>query len=166
MPYRLATPQDWDYYARLRGNRQPLGLFMSFTLHPILQQDTFPILELPLCLALLMNDSRFPWIILVPKRSNVKEIHDLSLKDQHQLLHEITKTSRFAKTFFAAHKMNIAALGNAVPDLHIHIIARKENDFAWPKAVWGIGERIPYEEKVKDKLILEIAAELRNQFKI
>lgn len=110
---------------------------MSFHLHEQLLKDTVEISDLPLCKVLLMNNRHFPWLILVPRIADIIEIHDLSLQDQQQLFSEITSTSSQMKQLFSADKMNIAALGNVVPQLHIHVIARFQNDLAWPKPVWG-----------------------------
>lgn len=110
---------------------------MSFELHPRLAADTVPLGTLPLCRVLLMNDQNFPWCILVPQRAAVREIHALAAADQPQLMREISGIAEAMQTVFVADKMNIAALGNQVPQLHIHIIARFETDPAWPAPVWG-----------------------------
>ncbi|WP_115935507.1 HIT family protein [Aestuariispira insulae] len=120
---------------------------MSFSLHPRLDADTFLLGDLPLCRALLMNDSRFPWLVLVPRRADIREIHQLPETDQFQLLREITQVSAAMETAFSAEKMNVAALGNMVPQLHIHIIARFEADEAWPGPIWGVGQTIPYADE-------------------
>jgi diadenosine tetraphosphate (Ap4A) HIT family hydrolase len=108
-----------------------------FTLHPQLEKDTFTIGELPLCRVLLMNNRHFPWLILVPKRDNIREIFELSASDYQTVMLEIRHVSEQFCALNNADKMNIAALGNVVSQLHIHIIARFETDAAWPKPVWS-----------------------------
>ncbi|PHQ66416.1 MAG: hypothetical protein COB93_11975 [Sneathiella sp.] len=115
-----------------------------FQLHSRLNADTTLILSLDVCQILLMNDSRFPWIILVPARPDLKEIHDLSSEDYTKVMAETLKCSEVMAALFGADKMNMAALGNMVPQLHIHIIARFKDDAAWPAPVWGVGDAIPY----------------------
>ncbi len=137
---------------------------MSFSLHPQLRADTFEIMDLPLSKLLLMNDSRISWLILVPRKLELTEIYQLEHNDQLQLWHEISIITKFSHTFFSADKMNVAALGNSVPQLHIHVIARKKTDTLWPQAVWGQGDRISYDEikvtslvrQLKDKIILNL----------
>ncbi len=119
---------------------------MTFTLHPQLEKDTFPIGDLPLCRVLLMNNRHFPWIILVPKRENLRELFDLSPVDYETAMAEVRQVAEQFANHSKAHKMNIAALGNVVPQLHLHIIARFETDAAWPKPVWG-SVAAPYDEK-------------------
>lgn len=115
-----------------------------FHLDPMLQNDTFFIKKLSLSDLLLMNNKNFPWFILVPNRKNITEIFELNKKDQLQLWHEISEISEFTKKHFNADKINIAALGNKVPQLHIHIIARFKTDLAWPNPVWGHASNLPY----------------------
>jgi diadenosine tetraphosphate (Ap4A) HIT family hydrolase len=91
-----------------------------------------------------MKDCRYPWLILVPKRDAIREIHDLEIVDQHQLWTEITRFSKALQKATGADKMNVGALGNLVPQLHVHIIARFESDAAWPNPVWGFGEAQEY----------------------
>lgn len=110
-----------------------------FALHPQLEQDTFFIIDLKLCRVLLMNNSLFPWLILVPKKENMKELIDLSESDRHVLMDEISLVSEIMKSLFSPDKLNVAALGNQVPQLHIHVIARSKQDTAWPNPVWGRG---------------------------
>lgn len=117
---------------------------MSFVLNPTLEKDTFFVADLPLSRLLLMNDARFPWLILVPRREGMRELVDLMPGDQDQLLREINSVSRCLQQLFKPDKLNVAALGNMVPQLHIHIIARFASDAAWPKPVWGIGTAQAY----------------------
>ena len=109
----------------------------SFTLHPRLEADSFLVTELALCRVLLMNNKLFPWIILVPMQDGISEITDLSSEQQQLLMREIDHVSRAMKAHYQPDRMNIAALGNMVPQLHIHVIARFEDDAAWPNPVWG-----------------------------
>jgi len=102
--------------------------------------------DLALCRVLLMNDARFPWIILVPRRAGARELTDLSPEDQATLLAEIGAASRAMQRLIHPHKLNTAAIGNVVAQLHIHIVARFEDDAAWPAPVWGHGAREPYDE--------------------
>lgn len=108
-----------------------------FNLHPQLAQDTFLVGEFPLSTCRLMNDCQFPWLILIPRVAGIRELYELSADDQAQFLRESSwLSSQLAKTF-QADKMNIAALGNQVPQLHFHHIVRYQNDIAWPNPVWG-----------------------------
>ncbi len=120
---------------------------MNFQLHPRLEQDGIPIGRFELSLLLLMNDSRFPWCLLVPEREDIVEIFHLTSKDQSQLQRESSLLSSAMAELFRADKMNIAAIGNVVPQLHLHHIARYRSDAAWPKPVWGFGEAVPYDKK-------------------
>lgn len=103
-----------------------------------------------------MNDSNYPWLILVPKREGVREIFELSESDQQQLLRESSMVSRLLVELFSPDKINIAALGNMVPQLHIHHIARFTSDPAWPAPVWGHSKAVPYAKKRADELLGEI----------
>lgn len=111
----------------------------AFTLDTRLEDDSLPLAEWPLCEVRLMNNARFPWLLLVPRRVNAREITDLPPADQQQLMQEITRASRVLQALTGAQKMNIGALGNIVPQLHIHVIARFAHDAAWPNPVWGTG---------------------------
>jgi diadenosine tetraphosphate (Ap4A) HIT family hydrolase len=108
-----------------------------FVLDPRLQQDTLPIGDFPLCRLLLSNDSNYPWFILVPRRDDISEIFQLDVADQLQLWQETTALAELLKDAFNAHKLNVAALGNVVSQLHMHVIVRKHEDIAWPAPVWG-----------------------------
>lgn len=112
---------------------------MKFELHPQLAKDCLPVLDLKICRVLLMNNSNFPWLVLVPMRENMREIFDLSNEDYALVMEEIRTVSHKFSEFTRADKMNVAALGNMVPQLHIHIIARFKNDAAWPNPVWNSG---------------------------
>ncbi|WP_117233371.1 HIT family protein [Vibrio maerlii] len=110
---------------------------MSFELNPQLAKDTTVIGEFPLCLALLSKDDSVPWVILVPKRENLKELHHLPMEEQQQFLLESQTVSLALETTFQPDKLNMGALGNMVPQLHIHHIARFKDDIAWPGPLWG-----------------------------
>lgn len=132
----------------------------DFELHPRLAADTVEITRLPLCRVLLMNDANYPWVILVPERTGIREIHELSETGQIQLIKESSHVSRVMSQLFNPEKMNIAALGNVVPQLHIHHIARFEHDPAWPRPVWGQRPIQPYETTALERRKLELAKAL------
>ncbi len=115
----------------------------DFKLHPRLEADTAFIADWPLCRVLAMNDARYPWLILVPRRE-ATELHDLNERDRPLLIEQIAHASEKLKAFTGAAKINVGALGNLVPQLHVHIIARNPGDAAWPGPVWGQGTPIPY----------------------
>ena len=118
-----------------------------FELHPQLQQDCIVLGKLELCHLLLVNDSNYPWFILVPDRVEISEIFQLDEADQKLLLSESTRLSQFLVKQFKADKLNIAALGNVVPQLHVHHIVRYKQDVSWPKPVWGQQPAQPYTQK-------------------
>ncbi len=124
-----------------------------FKLHDQLAADTFTIAESQLNLLLLMNDQNYPWCILVPKVPDIKEIFQLSRNNQHQLCDESSLLAETLMDAFQADKTNVAALGNMVPQLHIHHIARFTSDPSWPKPIWGQVSAIPYGETGKAKTI-------------
>ena len=107
-----------------------------------------------------MNDSRYPWLILVPRQQGLRELHDLSREDQSRLMSEITRTAKILEVCHQPDKLNIGALGNIVNQLHIHVLGRFDGDPAWPGPVWGIGEPVAYFEKQADALIREFRAQL------
>lgn len=109
----------------------------TFVLHAQLLADTVDVADLNLCALRLMNCVAVPWLILVPRRAAITEIIDLPAAEQTQLMAEIATASRLLRTVFNPRKINVAALGNVVPQLHVHVVARSESDAAWPKPVWG-----------------------------
>ncbi len=123
-----------------------------FKLDPQLKNDTFFIKDLKLCQVLLMNNSLYPWIILVPKKADLIEIIDLSKEEQVLLIEEIALVSKALKKHLNPKKLNVANLGNMVAQLHIHIIARFENDSSFPKPVWGLGSK-SYDKDEVEKVI-------------
>ncbi|HET7714300.1 MAG TPA: HIT family protein [Bauldia sp.] len=128
----------------------------DFLLDPKLEADTVPVADLALSALRLANDARFPWLILVPRRADVSEIIDLADMDRAILFDEIVLVSRILKTVTGCHKLNVAALGNQVRQLHVHVIARLTDDPAWPRPVWGSGEAIAYEPARRDRLIAKV----------
>ena len=132
-----------------------------FELDPRLAADTFLVGETPLSQVLLMNDARYLWLILVPRRSDVTEPFELSEADQVQLWRESMRLGEAMKAHFAADKLNIAALGNQVAQLHVHHIARFHTDDAWPGPVWGVGSAVPYSGTALDTLVRELRSLLQ-----
>lgn len=128
----------------------------DFELHDRLAVDTVFIADWTLCRVLLMNDARYPWLILVPRRAAAVEIFDLGPEDRERLIAEIALAGERLKHFSQAAKINIGALGNLVPQLHIHIVARNPGDAAWPGPVWGAGAPQPYEARAIGALAREI----------
>lgn len=116
----------------------------AFALDQRLAADSLPLAELALCRLRLMNDSRFPWLLLVPQRPACVEVLDLATPDQELLWAEIRQVAAALQAVTAADKLNIAALGNQVAQLHVHLIARFRDDAAWPGPVWGVGQAEPY----------------------
>lgn len=112
-------------------------------LHPTLARDTVEIGRLPLCRVLLMKDRRFPWLILVPERG-AREIHELAAADRAALIEEIARASEALQRIVKPDKLNVGALGNVVPQLHVHVVARFRTDPAWPGPVWGSGDAVAY----------------------
>lgn len=116
----------------------------AFELDEHLANDTAPVGDLPLSRVLLMNDSRFPWAILVPRRPGLVEFHDMTPADRHDLTEEAARASAALQKLTEATKMNVAMLGNAVRQLHVHVVARRPDDDAWPRPVWGVGAPVRY----------------------
>ena len=132
----------------------------SFQLDARLEADTLSVGDLPLSRLLLMNDSRFPWLILVPRRAGVCELIDLSEADHAALSTEIRQVSGALRDLVPADKLNVAALGNKVPQLHVHVIARTRGDVAWPGPVWGVGRAEPYDAATAERLVARLCARL------
>ena len=129
---------------------------MSFTLHPTLKKDCIELGQLELCRVLLMNDSQFRWLILVPKRENITEIYQLSDEDQKQLMRESSYIAEKLATLYHADKMNIAAIGNMVPQLHIHHVVRYKTDKAWPAPIWGMFDPLAYTTKELEMMLEQL----------
>lgn len=132
----------------------------EFTLSHRLAKDTLPVLSLPLCEVRLMNDSRFVWIVLAPRRAGAEELFDLSTEDRARLIEEVAACAAALKRMTGADKINVGALGNIVRQLHVHVVARRERDAAWPGPVWGAGASIPYEDPEADRLIANLRGAL------
>lgn len=135
---------------------------MSFTLHPQLMADTTILGDLPLSRILLAKEALGPWLILVPRYDVLREIHHLSEQDQQQLMRESSAIAALLEQDYQAEKINIGALGNLVPQLHIHHIARFSNDIAWPGPVWGNTKGIQRSKEVQQALAEELRQELSN----
>ena len=132
----------------------------DFELDPRLAADTLPVIELDLCSVRLMNDARYPWLVLVPRKPGLVEIFDLDDADQLQLHAEIRRCAEALKALEQPDKLNIANLGNQVSQLHLHIIARYRNDAAWPDPVWGKLPSLPHGDGAKE-MIEALSARLK-----
>lgn len=134
----------------------------TFTLHPQLVKDCFELADFPLCKLLLCNDSAYPWFILVPKVDDITDIYQLDWQQQQQLLNESSLLSELVMQTFSGDKMNVAALGNVVEQLHVHHVVRYKSDVSWPKPIWGQQPLTPYTQveliALKDKLLPKLAA--------
>ncbi len=117
-----------------------------FTLHPTLAKDSVTLGDLPLCRVLLIKDRQYPWLVLVPRRDDIREIYQLSSADQQQFWRESTQLGEQLMHVFKGDKLNIGALGNMVPQLHVHHIVRYMEDVAWPAPVWGAQPMYNYTE--------------------
>lgn len=129
----------------------------NFTLHTLLEADSLFLMDFPLCKLMLCNDSAYPWFILVPRVADIKDIYELSWEDQQQLLNESSMLSEVLMQLYKGDKMNVAALGNVCPQLHIHHIVRFKSDVAWPNPVWGFQTPTRYSEEeiniIKSKVL-------------
>jgi len=133
----------------------------TFSLHPQLVLDSIELADFPLCKLLLCNDSAYPWFILVPKIADISEVYQLDWQQQQQLLNESSLLSELLMQVFAGDKMNIAALGNVVEQLHVHHVVRFKSDAQWPKPIWGQQGLTPYSDEevvaLKEKLLPQLA---------
>ena len=132
----------------------------GFVLDPRIERDSAPLMWLGLCELRLMDDSRWPWLMLVPQRPGAVEIHDLTPLDQAMLSFETSMVAQALKRVTACGKINIGALGNVVPQLHVHVVARNEGDPGWPGPVWGFGPRAPYRREDLHKFVATIRSAL------
>jgi diadenosine tetraphosphate (Ap4A) HIT family hydrolase len=132
----------------------------DWSLHPQLDRDTANLGDLPLSRVLVMNDANYPWAILVPRRANITEVIDLDETEQTQLMAEVTRVAGALRALTACHKLNIAALGNAVPQLHVHVIARFRADAAWPKPVWGVVPARAFANEELEKFVAALRQKL------
>lgn len=133
---------------------------MSFELHPQLTKDTSLLGEFPLSLALLHRDDSVPWVILVPKKADLTELHHLPMQEQQQFLIESEVVNRALETLFTPDKLNFGALGNMVPQLHVHHIARFKNDIAWPGPLWGSTKGEYRSDEDQQSLVQRIQSQL------
>jgi diadenosine tetraphosphate (Ap4A) HIT family hydrolase len=127
--------------------------YAAFTLDPQLERDTVAVGDLPLSRVLLMNDANFPWLIAVPRHAGAVEIFDLDEGGRARLTSELARLAQILKDLTGCHKINIAAIGNVVSQLHVHVIARRRDDPAWPRPVWGALPARPYGDAERDRLI-------------
>lgn len=131
-----------------------------YHLHERLAKDSLHVTDLPLCAVRLMDDKRFPWLLLVPRVADAEEWMDLDREQQHQLSDEIAVVSHILKALTTPDKLNIAALGNRVRQLHVHIIARYRTDAAWPDPVWGEGIGESYKPEESCQFIYDLKSAL------
>jgi diadenosine tetraphosphate (Ap4A) HIT family hydrolase len=125
----------------------------GFILDPRLAADTYPVASLPLCNVLLMNDARYPWLILVPRRTAMVEISDLAATEQTLLWQETNLAGAALRALVPFDKLNLGALGNIVRQLHVHLVGRRAGDAAWPGPVWGNGSAQAYDDAPRDALL-------------
>lgn len=130
-------------------------------LAPALRRDTVAAGDWPLCRVRLMNDRRYPWLILVPRRPGATEIVDLAPADRTALMEEIARASDALRQVAPCDKLNVGSLGNLVPQLHIHVVARRRDDDAWPGPVWGSGPSVPYAGVEQGDLLASLASVFR-----
>ncbi len=133
---------------------------MTFTLDPRIEADTVPVVDLALSAVRLMNDANYPWLVLVPRRRGLVEILDLPPADRAQLMEEIAATGEALRSAVRCHKLNVGALGNIVPQLHVHVIARVREDLAWPGPVWGVAPPKPWSQGERDRLVADLRSRL------
>lgn len=136
------------------------GTAAGFSLDARIKGDSRPVLTLGLCELRVQDDARWPWLVLVPQRAGITEMHDLTPLDQAMLTFEIAMVAKGLKEATGCHKINIAALGNIVPRLHVHIIARNPGDAGWPGPVFGLGPREPWEAAALRAFIEKLQAQL------
>jgi diadenosine tetraphosphate (Ap4A) HIT family hydrolase len=128
----------------------------DFSLHPRLSADTVLVVDWTLSRVLAMNDARYPWLILVPRRDAVREIFDLNTADRATLMEEIARASEGLKKLTRAAKINIGALGNMVSQFHVHVVARSPDDAAWPGPVWGQGTAQHYGSRALHEFVSQL----------
>lgn len=133
---------------------------VDFALDPRLVADTGLVCDLPLCRVLLMDEARWPWLILVPRRPGLREVFDLPRHERVQLGDELEQAAQTLKSLFVPDKLNVAALGNQVEQLHVHVLGRYRDDPAWPSPVWGHSPRQPYAESDRQSRIERLMKEL------
>lgn len=124
-----------------------------FSLHPVLADDTVDVTRLPLSRLLLMNDRTYPWLIVVPERAGIRELLELEAAERALLMEEVALTASVLRDLYQPHKINVAALGNQVDQLHVHVIARFHHDAAWPRPIWGVTPIERYSPHEQDTLV-------------
>jgi diadenosine tetraphosphate (Ap4A) HIT family hydrolase len=132
----------------------------EFALDPRIEEDSLTVAELPLSTVRLMRDANYPWLVLVPRRTGITEIIDLDAAERVQLMTEIALASQALRQAVAVDKLNVAALGNVVPQLHVHVIGRRRGDAAWPRPVWGAVPPGPYRAGEAEALAAALAKQL------
>jgi diadenosine tetraphosphate (Ap4A) HIT family hydrolase len=132
----------------------------DWELDPLLERDTAPVGDMPLSRVLLIKDATYPWLLLVPRRHLAVEITDLNMIEQAQLMSEIAHAGRVLKAHTDCDKINVAALGNVVSQLHVHVIARSRGDAAWPRPVWNAAPPRDYDNDALDKLLVTLRQQL------
>jgi diadenosine tetraphosphate (Ap4A) HIT family hydrolase len=133
----------------------------AFALDPRLEADTHHVGDLPLARVLLFDDARFPWLVLVPRQTGLRDLIDLAHDDQHRLLDEIDRCAQVLHALDKPDKLNVAALGNVVAQLHVHVIARYTHDAAWPRPVWNVGTAQPYSPDALQTRLARLRAALQ-----
>jgi diadenosine tetraphosphate (Ap4A) HIT family hydrolase len=128
----------------------------GFELHPRLAADTHFLADWPICRLLLMNDARYPWLILVPMRAGLVEFSDLARHDRGQAMEEIVRAGALVGEMLAGAKLNVGALGNVVAQLHIHVVGRRAGDPAWPGPVWGHSAPVAYDRAGLDQWLVKV----------
>jgi diadenosine tetraphosphate (Ap4A) HIT family hydrolase len=146
---------------RRRGKNATKAQMTDFVLDPQLEADTYTLGCLELSRVLLMNDARYPWLILVPEQAGLAEIIDLPEPGRMALMREIATVSDVLKRLYDPDKLNVGALGNRVRQLHVHVLARFVSDSAWPGPVWGVGQAQPYPAHLAGMTMDRIAAALK-----
>ncbi|MBU6478571.1 MAG: HIT family protein [Xanthomonadaceae bacterium] len=135
----------------------------AFQLDARLAADTVFVADWQLCRVLLMDDAQFPWLVLVPRRAGLTELDDLDERERTQLMCEVTRAMKMLRGVAECDKLNIGALGNIVRQLHVHLVARREDDAAWPGPVWGHGPAHHYRPDARDKLLDALRRESREE---
>lgn len=133
-----------------------------FELHPTLAKDTVEVTRLDVCRILLIRDATYPWIVLVPERDGLRDLDDLNVEDRTMVMAEIDQVSKVLKSLVQPYKINVAALGNVVEQLHIHVLARFRDDPAWPDPVWGVGPLVDYTDEKRTEMVKRLKKMLQS----
>ncbi len=140
--------------------RKPMN---EFQLHPKLMADTIAVEEWRLSSLRMMNDARYPWFILVPRKTELREIFDLPMAERIVLMEEMSILAKALDETFKPEKINIGAFGNVVPQLHVHVIARFKGDPAWPNPIWGVGQPQHYDPARADEMMRRVRETLKHR---